>query len=623
MLLSLCLLSSVAVARPAPEPDPMPNSGSAGEARLLYPVGQVYKHGDVFPIVLELFNPGSQARVFEVKWKESLPLPASLSSPRLEPGERRRFPLYFPRNEIGGAHTIEVNGQVYAFDLQACHRSTITALLSPAEQKFDYLRTLKLEPDPSAAATADTPAPLVPLSALPSMDAEVLPENWAMLSCLDVIIAYDLQSLSLSSAQQSALLSWVRQGGRLVLVSDGRPEEFRGTPFEPHLPLVPSGTATGDGLLRLVGTVAPGATTLQSHEGQPLLLRRPLMLGSIFLITAPLTELSPLSIAQAEQLWQATQPSAVEDPAVNYNSYNYRYQKHASLVSNVLTDMPELPRTNPAWVALFLLFYAIIVGPVNLGVLRRQDKMLWSFVTVPAIAVLFAGSAYLVNRINRADTVVLRELGLLQLQSGDSHGYGCAEALLYSPSAGVRVLTSTPETIAHPSTYNYSQTSPFGMYLPASDGGLQASIAMSTWDVFPLNVESMIALPTPVTGRWHDGTLTVDSPLKTEGAEAMVYHPGKGSSQLFRLQGGRQTEKLRLTEGEEIDLLAPLGLTADPHAHPGRERLVTSLAGNSNATFSPEATYLLFWSQQTRATVEPEAPGVHRGEYLVIVELTP
>jgi hypothetical protein len=424
--------------------------------------------------------------------------------------------------------------------------------------------------------------------------------------------------MALSKLQKTALVSWVCQGGRLVLVSDGLPEEFRGTPFEEHLPLRPTGVATDRGLEQLIGEPAPGAETLASYSGRPLLMRKALMKGEIFLVTAPLKQLAPLSVAEAEALWRQVLPPQV-DSSNNYN-YNYNYNYFPSIVANCLKNLPELPRAGAGWVALFLLVYALIVGPVNLGLLRKKDKMLWAFVTVPVIALLFAGGAYVLNRTGRSSVPVLRELGLLQVRSGDRRGYGISEALFFSPSAERYQIRCEANAICHSSTYHYREN-PFGMYSTLPDGGLEANIRMGTWDIFTLATESLIDLPQPLVGSYRNGQLEVDSPFPTGPDEAQLYSPDLGTSFTFALKGGKQVEKLDLANPTGYNKFDKLGEAGDKQAHPGRSELLGSVTNQTGTLFQSGKTYLLFWTDKLVAPLGPPPPGLHRAEYLVVLEL--
>jgi hypothetical protein len=615
-LLSLAALPALA----APPAAPVASADKEGEVRFLYPAGQVYDYDKVFPLVVEIANRGPLPKSYRVNWPLRSEIPSGLASLKLEPGEARRFSLVFPRNEASGLSSLEVNKVTYPPELQQNPRTSITGLLSPPDEKFDYLRTLKLEVDPNAPVDPNTGAKtkLVPLAALSILDPELVPESWPLLSSLDVLIVYDMPSMALSKGQKNALLDWACQGGQLVLVSDGVPEEFRGTPFEQHLPLKPTGVLTSAGLLQLIGQPAPGAQTLMSYQGHPLLMRKPIMRGNVFLVTAPLKDLAPLTTEQAEKLWRLVQPPGSDG---SRQQYSYGYNGFNAITSNTLQNIPELPRAGGGWVALFLLVYALIVGPVNLGILRRKDKMLWSFLTVPAIALLFAGGAYLLNLANRSSIPVMRELGLLEVRSGDLRGYGTSEALLFSPSARRYLIDCSPQGVCHAANYSYDEK-PFGMYDILPDGGLQANIEMGTWDIFMMGTESLITLPAPITGSYKNGSLTVDTPFSTEPDGAILYISDQQRSKPFGLKQGKQSLPLeKLDQANTYDRFGGLGARADKKKHPGREALLSALSQQGAGMFKTGKPYLLFWTDRLKAPMTPRGSAVHKGEYLVVVEL--
>ncbi len=620
----LGLLTGWCWAQKGPTPDP--------SVRFLYPIGKIYRNDTVVPLIVELSNTTAKSKTFSIKWSLEMPVPTELANARLKPGDKRRFPLFFPRHTVAQLYNFDINGQSYSLDLQTNSRTTIAALLSPTEEKFDYLRSLKLEVDVNAlnaaAQASNTGQPTTPpktpwttLANLSNLEPELFPESWAPLASLDTIIVYDLPALSLSQRQKQALMAWCCRGGRLVLVSDGAPAEYQGTPFEPYLPLKPNEVVTEGGLNLLVGPLAPGAQTLATHQGKPLLVGRPALDGQIFLVTAPLKQLAPLSAEQAENLWRQVLPSTPDPNAPgNYNSYNPNYSSYgnAGPASNTLRDIPELPRARAGWLALYLLTYALIVGPLNLGILRRRDKMLWSFVTVPAIALAFAGGAYLLNLANRSSQPLLRELGVVRVESGKPLGHATSEALFFSPSAREYRLDCEPTAICHSGTYSYGDKA-FGLYSPLPDGGLQGSLRLSTWDIYTLGTESLLKLPGPINGKWEDAVLTVNSSMESSTGEAILYHRSQGISPPFTLASGSQTHHLALTSNSTYNVFSPISSQAKEH--PGRHELLVALSNGAAQSFKEDPVYLIFWTDKLQVPIKIEDDTTHKSEYLVIVEL--
>ncbi len=604
-------------ARPAPPEQPVVTAGSeesaTSEVSFRYPAGQVYQYDAIFPLVLEIANKSGSPKTYEASWPLQQPVPSTLKKLHLKPGEKRRFSLNFPRGDASNLYNITINNNPYAPDLLSNPRETVTGLLTPKSERFDYLRTLKLEVDPNVAqaATEDGKEPktkLVPLATLSELDPELVPESWALLESLDVIIAYDLQSMTLSRDQQNALIAWAQRGGRLVLVSNGLPEEFRGTPFEEYLPLQPTSVASDQGMVTVTGQALPESKTLMNYRGRPLLLERQLMQGRLFFLTSPLTALSPLTGEEAEQLWRNIVPPGSTSGA--NNGYN-------QITNQTLRSIPELPRAKAGWVALFILLYAIIVGPVNLGVLRKRDKMLWSFVSVPAIAMLFAGAAYLINVSNRSSTPVFRELGYLEIQAQQTRGIARSEAVLFSPSSRRYALTSSPLAIVSATNQGYGEP-PLSLYEVPPSGGLRTFLEMGTWDIFVAQTQSLIDLEKPIKGQFKGKTAILDSPLPSASNEALIYHPKLGISQAFTLQSGSQTVDLNLTPAPTYSMFSQISVSSDEH--PGRQELADALSGRAES-FRPDSAYLLFWTSEVRAPVETDPAATYRSDYLVIVEL--
>lgn len=597
--------------------------------RFLYPIGKVYKTEAIVPLVIELSNPTSRPVSYDVSWSLDTPLPEELTSAQLKPGDIRRFPLYLPRHRVSQLYNIKVDGISYSPEMQVGSRSLIAAILSPAEEKFDYLRSLKLEYDANAAynntaqhtaapgeSAAKPSAAWTTLTNLSNLEPELFPENGVLLSSLDTIVVYDLPALSLSQRQKQALLDWCCLGGRLVLVSDGAPDEYRGTPFEPYLPLQPREVVNVDGLALLSGPLDPKAVTSSRHQGRPLLVSRPLANGEIFLLTAPLKQLAPLTVEHSEKLWRQVFSPDAPGNAAALNSYPKR--PNFSGGSGTLRDIPELPRAQAGWLALYLLCYALLVGPVNLSYLRRKDKMLWSFVSVPAIALFFAGGAYLLNLANRSSVPLLRELGTVHFRSGDRVGVGSADALFFSPSARKYELDSPPGAVCHPGAYSYTDRT-FELYRQLPDGGLQGVIQLSTWDIFSLQMESVFHLSAPIKGGLDGELLSVNSSLSSAPGEALVYHSKLGVSAPFTLASGEQTHQLRMAAGKTYDAFSAISGTTEEH--PGRDQLLANLSSSIAQTFKPDTAYLLFWTDELKSPVKVTDSTVHKAEYLVVVEL--
>ncbi len=411
-------------------------------------------------------------------------------------------------------------------------------------------------------------------------------------------------------------------GGTLVLVSNGVPEEFSGSAFEPELPLRPTGVTTDSGYVLLSGEQREGAEVLYSAGESPLALRRELLDGQIVLLTAPLTELGVFKEEAAQEMWLNIYKDLPDNNPQQYNQRGRNFR-------NTLRDMPEHPRARGGLMAAFLLLYSLIVGPLNLGILRKKDKMLWSFVTVPVIALVFAAGAYLVNVVGRSSTPVLRELGLVEIQEGQLRGIAQSDALLYSPSSAKFEVATSPRAVFEYDGYGIQDG--FGLYQVTPEGGLKAQVKMGTWDIREFSSRSLLELDGPIqvdlkyqvvkgeSESAQGAEVTLNCPYPSVG-KALIYSPVRGISEPFEISGGAQTLQLKFSGAPGYNKFVSIS-HPDERAHPGQEALLLALSNNN--TFKPDGTYLLFWTDKMLTDVTSTPSTKHVGEFLAIVEFEP
>src|SRR5205085_852445 len=62
-----------------------------------------------------------------------------------------------------------------------------------------------------------------------------------------------------------------------------------------------------------------------------------------------------------------------------------------------LFDLPVLDLPEPLGIAIFLLVYILLIGPVNFIVLRRMRRAELAWITIPALVLIFSVGAYLIG----------------------------------------------------------------------------------------------------------------------------------------------------------------------------------------------------------------------------------
>lgn len=174
------------------------------------------------------------------------------------------------------------------------------------------------------------------------------PTNWLSYSTFRVIAITTSEWQRTSAAGREALMHWVRAGGTLLLI---------GRSF-PQLPET----------ARLLNTADP-IRQFEYGSGRWLELMTEATMSETDAVRVRREQLRHL-IASSTSRAAASSPFTVVGP-------------HAEL---------ERDRELPIRPLIFaVIIFALLLGPVNLFVLRRKKLMMWIFVTVPAISLLSAG----------------------------------------------------------------------------------------------------------------------------------------------------------------------------------------------------------------------------------------
>ncbi len=271
-------------------------------------------------------------------------------------------------------------------------------------------------------------------------DLPTTPQAWA---ALDMLVFNDVDTMQLSSAQQAALVRWVNLGGRLVIGGGPKAAQtiaglqallpFAGITLEtlPH-PLT--------GLENFVRTPLPdrgpyvaaiptdATTDIFLWEGQwPLIISLERGLGQIHYLALDLG-LAPLDTLAGQRRFMPRLVGRL-DPDSGHFSERANWRE----LRTSLALIPDQTLPTPQMVAIFLLAYVIVVGPVNYILLRRLKRREWAWFTLPVIVLLFCGYGYASGFRLRGGQPLLRQIVVLQAEPNSSLADINAFIGVYSP----------------------------------------------------------------------------------------------------------------------------------------------------------------------------------------------
>jgi hypothetical protein len=272
-----------------------------------------------------------------------------------------------------------------------------------------------------------------------------------------------------------------------------------------------------------------------------------------------------------------------------------------------------------AWLLTFVLAYVAIAGPVNFFVLARLRRRELAWITVPVLAVLFAGGAYVAGRGVRSGPV-LQAAGIAVYDNGvdrTSFAFG-----LMSRGGGIEQLQLNGDWIMSPLS-SPDFFGPFRASLPKLTPGRDHATA--SFDLPVGGVGTAIARRTRVRSAPQAGTLTWDgssfsgavantTPFTLQRARVFV---GDDRIDAGTLEPGEQT-KVTITPGPPQPGFDPgfelFGLTRD--GRPAVPASLISIAGSYAGLGQTGHAYLAGFAEMREAAA---ALGLPRGEGRVLI----
>ncbi len=242
---------------------------------------------------------------------------------------------------------------------------------------------------------------------------------------------------TLNERQQNALSRYVRSGGLLVVhgVDINRLQTLAPSGLLPVEPLgltsLPASAfhrwiRASSGLTGTVNVVRSrplgGSRVLLAADGVPLVVTAPKGLGQVVFLAFDPTEAPFSSNDVAHALWKRLlqlQVNRFVTPGVpdsEFFSMGGPAEDPRTLFATFVRTLVGAVSAAPAaltWLVAYLGVYTLVLIPMNYLVLRKLDRLQWSWLTLPAIAVLTSAAGYALAR---------------QVQTG-SHQVRCVTAL--------------------------------------------------------------------------------------------------------------------------------------------------------------------------------------------------
>jgi hypothetical protein len=428
-----------------------------------------FKYGEWLPVWIQLENSGPDLEAeVRVRVPGSWGATTFAAPVPLPTGSRKLIPVYVLPNNF--SHVLEV--ELVADDGVLLSREVPVV----SQPNINYQVGL-VAPERGAMALilgASLPGRERPKTLIDLAPAD-LPERAEGLRSFDTLILNDTDTSSLTSEQRTALETWIRQGGRLLIGGGpGAQRTVSGLP-DSILPLVPRGGVeiesvsaladfAGSEAIRVPGpfVAATGdeaeGRTLVSQDGLPLVRERAVGAGFVDFVALDLA-ISPFDAwTGTTAFWEQLISPGAAYPDWLPPDMSARQMK-AGQMTYALSRLPTLELPSIRGLGLLLILYVVLVGPANYLVLRWWKRLHWAWASVPLITVVFSAGAFGLGYTLRGTDLILNKIAVIELGS-DGAANVTSYLGLFSPARQSYEIEVRDRGLLSPLTPDYNPWGP-------------------------------------------------------------------------------------------------------------------------------------------------------------------
>jgi len=267
--------------------------------------------------------------------------------------------------------------------------------------------------------------------------ADQMPDRWFGYQSIDLLILSAGENsfwdeLNRDASRRDAMAEWVRRGGRVV-ISVGRELSLGGVTVRRFGPAssvseIPLLLPNAPRLIVKSGNGAPFEIAMMKASSDrvklltddaenplPLVMQIPWGLGRVTCVAFDLAHPAFSAWNQRELFWDwLLNQAGTRLPTGNEANANEDPDKYLSRLQNNLEHFEQVPVISFGWVAMLILAYIVLIGPVEYLILKRiLKRMELTWLTMPIIVAGVCVAAYVAAieskgrelRINKVDVV--------------------------------------------------------------------------------------------------------------------------------------------------------------------------------------------------------------------------
>ena len=453
--------------------------------------------------------------------------------------------------------------------------------------------------------------------------------------------------------RRNALLEWVRRGGRLVISTGSRTtalaqhelfrdllpapvrlsaptkevaelrlnwkvagnvhdQPLRGRTAQfPVAQVNPAGAARPPRVL-LTHTDNPGFAAARADD-IPLVVQAPYGLGRVTFVAFDLDQSPFADFPKRAEFWdwlvrEAGSPrSALASKDQNANNVNYGYTSTDQAEDEFLTNLRQhvdtfdgVPVVSFGWVALFIVLYTLLIGPVEYLFLKLVLKRLeLTWITFPLIVLTVSAAAYFTAYAIKGNDLKVNKVDVVDVDLAGGRVYGRAYFTIFSPRIDSYTIGVEPREGWSVTRPNEPTPPTLVDWMGGSRGGSSSAIVSRGYS-YQMDRDASVGLVRVPIQVWSTKAFTASwcgfTDPATKPIEADLYHPPgkpealtgsfvnnlpvKALQDPVLFYAGKAYKLPTLTPGQRVDVPA-VGLTPDDRWFERAAYLPASVSSNT------------------------------------------
>ncbi|HEX4590432.1 MAG TPA: hypothetical protein VH120_10915, partial [Gemmataceae bacterium] len=362
------------------------------------------------------------------------------------------------------------------------------------------------------------------------IDVGLLPDQWIGYAGVDLMVIgtaadrafWEALAAPPHERKRKAIAEWVRRGGRVVVSLGTNPDlldaikELRDMlpatvpaggkrtvsvqPFEwssrgPNVDVALGGQiAFRDGRSQFSVAMLQPRTDRPSKVladsgaptgNAPVVVQGPYGQGRVTVVSFDLDRAPFSEWTQRRDFWESLINQAgykLPSPSDKFDRYGNRVDEFSSNLQGSLDFFEGVPVVSFGWVALFILIYIVLIGPVDYLFLKKVVKRLeWTWVTFPVIVITVSAGAYFAAYALKGRDLKMNKVDVVDIDLAGGRIDGSTWFTLFSPRihnytigvepAGPAWTPADPTLAAHDTVLSWQSTVERNRYSGGGTGG--------------------------------------------------------------------------------------------------------------------------------------------------------